>query len=237
MLKKIISNPFCISYSLYSRADGVGPGANRTYNHLLPFGTVTDDQTKTAVGRTASFLYDGSKKSLKGSVKINPENDTVEFGECYEEDEEEDYEDIYDRTERGDCGWARSFCCPSGYAAPVLAPTSIQKIEPKIFFANERTFLHWLHSAVTLMTVSSAILAFAPPDSNSSHWYAFALMAISLGFCIYALQVLLWRAERIKSRIPGRWDDPRGPILLGGTLAVVLLIDLFVKIDVLIKLN
>lgn len=33
------------------------------------------------------------------------------------------------------------------------------KIEPKVFFANERTFLAWLHMAVTLASISIAIVA------------------------------------------------------------------------------
>jgi hypothetical protein len=33
------------------------------------------------------------------------------------------------------------------------------KIEPKVFFANERTFLAWLHMSVTLATISIAIVA------------------------------------------------------------------------------
>ena len=35
------------------------------------------------------------------------------------------------------------------------------KIEPKTFFANERTFLHWLHMAVTIGSIASALLGFA----------------------------------------------------------------------------
>lgn len=33
------------------------------------------------------------------------------------------------------------------------------KVEPKVYFANERTFLSWLHMAVTLATISMAIVA------------------------------------------------------------------------------
>jgi hypothetical protein len=33
------------------------------------------------------------------------------------------------------------------------------KIEPKVFFSNERTFLSWLNMAVTLATISLAVIA------------------------------------------------------------------------------
>jgi len=33
------------------------------------------------------------------------------------------------------------------------------KVEPKVFFANERTFLAWLHMSITLASISVAIVA------------------------------------------------------------------------------
>lgn len=39
----------------------------------------------------------------------------------------------------------------------VLLPA---KNEPKTYFANERTFLSWLHMAVTIGSVASALLGF-----------------------------------------------------------------------------
>jgi hypothetical protein len=33
------------------------------------------------------------------------------------------------------------------------------KVEPKVYFANERTFLAWLHMSVTLASISVAIIA------------------------------------------------------------------------------
>jgi hypothetical protein len=43
-----------------------------------------------------------------------------------------------------------------------------QKVEPKLFFANERTFIHWLHNAVLLTSISVGVLAFSHSDSKSS---------------------------------------------------------------------
>lgn len=33
------------------------------------------------------------------------------------------------------------------------------KVEPKVFFANERTFLAWLHMSITLASIAVAIVA------------------------------------------------------------------------------
>jgi len=187
-------------------ATGVGPGANEMYGHLLPFGNVKNPHLD-AKGRTnASANMIESGGASYAAIEVSNDN-------CCEDT----------------CaGWMFPFC--AGGSDDMLAPTSVQKIEPKIFFANERTFLHWLHAGVTLYTIAAGILAFASDGSHvSAHWYAMALLPISLGFCLYALHLFLWRAEKIRTRIPGRWDDSRGPLMLGSILAGVLLINFILK--------
>jgi threonine/homoserine/homoserine lactone efflux protein len=91
--------------------------------------------------------------------------------------------------------------------------------------------LHWLHHGVILSTIASGILAFV--KENGSPWgefYAMAMLVLALFYCVYALYVFLWRADRIKSRIPGRWDDNFGPLFLGCGLALVLTTNLIVKL-------
>lgn len=211
---------------------GVGPGANVVYDHLLPFGDSKNDRTATALGRTAntdeSLIYPKNKmQPAVGNYGVN----------FYGDADLEDQDIIREQTD--DCcgedsivSWLFPFCSSTNaYYETVLAPTSVQKIEPKIFFANERTYLHWLHSGVTLYTIASGILAFSEDSDESwAHWYALFLLPISLGFCLYALHVFLWRADRIKTRVPGRWDDPRGPMLLGGTVVIVLAINFVAKL-------
>ena len=202
---------------------GVGPGANEMYNHLLPFGNVKEPHldAKGRTHATTSLIETGQTKSA------------VVTGDQYYAGADVSDEDILNSTLQGCCedtcaGWVFPFC--SGYNEETFASTSVQKIEPKIFFANERTFLHWLHAGVTLYTIAAGILAFAAEThSVSAHWYAMALLPIAMGFCMYALHLFLWRAEKIRTRIPGRWDDPRGPLMLGSLLAGVLFINLVVK--------
>jgi len=42
-----------------------------------------------------------------------------------------------------------------------MATTIPMKIEPKTFFANERTFLSWMHMAVTIGSIGAALLGFS----------------------------------------------------------------------------
>jgi uncharacterized membrane protein YidH (DUF202 family) len=209
---------------LAEEQDGVGPGSNMIYNHLLPFGTTVDNRIATAVGRThvdkaASKGLVGEKAPLVGTTKVN-----------FYDDADEDDEFMADEEE-GCSSWVFPFCSRGNSGVDLVTPTSIQKIEPKVFFANERTFLHWLHHGVILSSIASGILAFSKENDDTwAEWYALLLLPLSLGFCVYALHVFLWRADRIKSRIPGRWDDPVGPLLLGSLIVLVLASNFCIKI-------
>lgn len=45
--------------------------------------------------------------------------------------------------------------------------TTPMRIEPKTFFANERTFLTWMHMAVTIGTIAAALLGFSGTAQRS----------------------------------------------------------------------
>jgi VTC domain/Domain of unknown function (DUF202) len=216
---------------LATESDGVGPGANEMYGHLLPFGTTVDNRMETAVGRTSADI--ATAKGLvaeKTPLLSNKQTNGVDF---YSGDD-----DMAIESEEGNdgiCGWMFPFCSRNNMGAGAyddfLTPTSVQKIEPKVFFANERTYLHWLHHGVILSSIASSILAFSEHSGNTwGQMYALLLLPISLGFCIYALNTFLWRADRIRSRIPSSWADAVGPIYLGSILALVLTLNLFVKL-------
>jgi hypothetical protein len=185
---------------------GTGPGATSIYTHLLPFGSTVDNRLDTAVGRThadkaASKGLVGEKAPLVGGANFG-----VNFYSG--DDDVGDFDGEMSDEEDGCYAWLFPFCSRNNPGVDFVTPTSVQKIEPKVFFANERTFLHWLHHGVILSSIASGILAFSEQNNNPwAEWYALFLLPISLGFCVYALHVFLWRADRIKTRIPGRWDD------------------------------
>jgi uncharacterized membrane protein YidH (DUF202 family) len=93
---------------------------------------------------------------------------------------------------------------PRGYQSISAAKTRKvpTKIEPKVFFANERTFLAWLHMSVTLSSISVAIIAFA--EANEwSQMYGLMLMPVAIAFCCYSLYMYMKRAAMIRQRHPG----------------------------------
>lgn len=82
------------------------------------------------------------------------------------------------------------------------------RVEPKVFFANERTFLSWIHFSIFLGGISTALVGFGNRNAKISG-YIFAFTSIL--FTLYALYLYHWRAERIRQRDPGPYDDRMGP--------------------------
>lgn len=100
--------------------------------------------------------------------------------------------------------WISDIFRPKGYQSIGISkvrkvPT---KVEPKVFFANERTFLAWLHMSVTLSSISVAIVAFAEAN-EFSQIYGLMLMPVAIAFCCYSLYMYMKRSSMIRQRHPG----------------------------------
>ncbi|KAI9308821.1 VTC domain-containing protein [Cunninghamella echinulata] len=85
------------------------------------------------------------------------------------------------------------------------------RIEPKIYLANERTFLHWLYFAGILLSTALTLLNFGDFTTRISGGVFFG---IAFGFSIYAFIFYRWRAHRIKNFPTQRYDDLYGPVVL-----------------------
>ena len=94
------------------------------------------------------------------------------------------------------------------------------KIEPKVFFANERTFLAWMHLSVILAGASIAILAFAEEQNPFSQLYGIILLPVAIAFICYSMYQYARRAAMIRHRHPGPYEDTTGPVVLGVMLMV-----------------
>ena len=85
------------------------------------------------------------------------------------------------------------------------------RVEPKVFFANERTFLSWLHFSIFLGGISTALVGLGHKTAKLSG-YLFTFVSIIFSF--YALYMYRWRAKKIRERDPGPYDDLIGPSIL-----------------------
>ncbi len=104
-----------------------------------------------------------------------------------------------------------------------------QRIEPKLFFANERTLMHWLSMSVLMSGVGAVLLSYGAEDLTSQ-LYALGMLPLSILFAFYATCQFIWRTKRIHDRIVDRWDDPFGPLVLGSALVITLVIAWFMRL-------
>mmetsp|Transcript_20781 Transcript_20781/g.67283 ORF Transcript_20781/g.67283 Transcript_20781/m.67283 type:complete len:120 (+) Transcript_20781:44-403(+) len=95
-------------------------------------------------------------------------------------------------------------------------------LEPKLYFANERTFLHWLHACLTLASVGMVFTSSADVDSPVLLGLGVSLSAVALFLMWYAYRTFLWRMARIRSRAAQRADDPIGPIVISASVVLAL---------------
>jgi uncharacterized membrane protein YidH (DUF202 family) len=112
-----------------------------------------------------------------------------------------------------------------GGATAVLKPRKAPiKIEPKVFFSNERTFLAWMHLSVILAGASIAILAFADSNNYVSQVYGVVLLPVAIAFVVYSMVQYQRRAYMIRNRLPGPYEDTVGPTVLCIMLMVSILV-------------
>ena len=128
----------------------------------------------------------------------------------------------------------------TGVVGTLLIPRKVPvKVEPKVYLANERTFLTWLHLVATLAAASVTILKFAADESAAGVIFGLILLPASLAFLVYSLyqcKYILFieqfcssidnlslvyffvsdmrRAYMIQEHLPGPYIDVAGPTVL-----------------------
>ncbi|KAI8146338.1 VTC domain-containing protein [Fennellomyces sp. T-0311] len=100
------------------------------------------------------------------------------------------------------------------------------RVEPKVFFANERTFISWLQFCALLLTVALSLLNFG---DQISRVVGGVFIALAAGVAIYALYRFEKRAWMINRRIDGRYDDLWGPAVLCTLLVVALIVNFYLR--------
>ncbi|KAJ2542000.1 hypothetical protein EV175_006095, partial [Coemansia sp. RSA 1933] len=102
------------------------------------------------------------------------------------------------------------------------------RVEPKVFFANERTFLSWLNFAIVLGSLALGLLNFGDRTGKIAG-AAFTLIAMFV--MVYALMLFQWRAERIRRREAGPYDDRVGPTVLVIVLISAVVLNFYLKLS------
>jgi uncharacterized membrane protein YidH (DUF202 family) len=77
------------------------------------------------------------------------------------------------------------------------------KVAPKVFFANERTYLAWTHISIILAGASIAILAMTDEKaSTGSQLYGIVTLPVAVAFIVYSMyQCKYTHTPKMKYRI------------------------------------
>ncbi|KAF6759887.1 VTC domain-containing protein [Ephemerocybe angulata] len=105
---------------------------------------------------------------------------------------------------------SRSYHAPDGkkIAVPV-------RIEPKVYFAAERTFLKWLNNAVFIGTIATTLLNFVPANDQKGLISAAFFTLCSLLSIAYSAGIFLYRSKMLRERsAEGLYYDKWGPTIL-----------------------
>ncbi|PPQ65965.1 hypothetical protein CVT26_010727 [Gymnopilus dilepis] len=115
---------------------------------------------------------------------------------------------------------------------PLLQRTATKRIalpirvEPKVSFANERTFLSWLHFTVVLGGLAVGLLNFGDKVPCSPAPFA---QEDPMAIMIYALYTYHWRAASIRRGGRGPYDDRVGPTVLCIALLLAVVINFILR--------
>jgi uncharacterized membrane protein YidH (DUF202 family) len=100
-------------------------------------------------------------------------------------------------------------------------------VEPKVFFANERTFLSWLNFTVILGGLAIGLLNFGDRVGRIS---AGLFTLVAMATMVYALFTFHWRARSIRLRGQGGFDDRLGPTVLAGALVAAVVVNFVLRV-------
>lgn len=100
------------------------------------------------------------------------------------------------------------------------------RVEPKVFFANERTFLSWLNFTVILGGLAVGLLNFGDQVGRIS---AGLFTLVAMAAMVYALFTFHWRAKSIRQRGQGGFDDRIGPTVLALALLAAVVVNFVLR--------
>ncbi|KAF9115238.1 vacuolar transporter chaperone [Mortierella sp. AM989] len=103
------------------------------------------------------------------------------------------------------------------------------KVEAKVFFANERTFLKWMNFAVLLGTLGVGL--FNAGDSIG-RFAGVLLSATALATLVYAIWLYEKRLTMLRNKDPGPYDEPLMPTLMCVCLLTAISLNFYLKSSV-----
>jgi len=110
---------------------------------------------------------------------------------------------------------------------PKKTPTPV-RVEGKVWFANERTWVSYLNMSVLIGTLAVALFNASkdPVARNFAYLYA----VISVGILVYGYTLYQRRITMIRRRDPGNFDQIAGPVIISALLFFAILANFILRV-------
>ncbi|ODQ66918.1 SPX-domain-containing protein [Nadsonia fulvescens var. elongata DSM 6958] len=189
--------------------DGVGSSANVQFNRVVEVHD-TDEQTPLLL---SSSSPDQRRKASYVSPKIrrwlSPITST--YASFVHWVDEAFLADISVSTIPQGTQFISNIVVPAGKRISVPV-----RIEPKVYFANERTFLSWVEIGTLLGGIAIALLNYGDHRAIDAAVGFFFTSVITI---LYAIAMYIWRVYNIRNKRAVRYDDQVGPTVICISLA------------------
>ncbi|KAJ7761973.1 hypothetical protein DFH07DRAFT_814741 [Mycena maculata] len=116
---------------------------------------------------------------------------------------------------------------PSLVRVPKKIATPV-RVESKVWFANERTWVAWLNNAILIGTLALALFNASKDQIARNFAYLYAL--ISVGIVVYGYILYQIRITKIRKRDPGHFDVVIGPVIISALLFLAILANFLIRV-------
>ncbi|THH29996.1 hypothetical protein EUX98_g4188 [Antrodiella citrinella] len=116
---------------------------------------------------------------------------------------------------------------PSQVRVPKKIATPV-KVEGKVWFANERTWISYLNIGVLIATLALAL--FNASKDQIARNFAYTYAVISIGVLVYGYAVYQRRITMIRKRDPGHFDQILGPVVISALLFFAVLANFVIRV-------
>jgi len=120
---------------------------------------------------------------------------------------------------------------PPGVTRPtqLLKDSTPLNVEPKVWLANERTFLKWQHICILLGTLAVGLYTAAGEDTVAE-FMGIAYIAIAIGAGLWGWAMHTIRRRMIRERSGKDFDNMIGPIVVSLALMIALILNFTFKV-------
>ncbi|KAI0822523.1 hypothetical protein BC628DRAFT_1388935 [Trametes gibbosa] len=136
-----------------------------------------------------------------------------------------------EQDEHGQMPTVRDYHAINSVPPQVRVPKKIAtpiKVEGKVWFANERTWIAYLQTSVLVGTLALALFNASKDEIARNLAYAYA--GLSVAVLVYGYIVYQHRITMIRRRDPGHFDQIIGPVLISAFLFCAVLVNFVLRV-------